>query len=184
MNINIDDKEDYITLLNGDILGFERLVLRYKNHLIYFLQKYVNNIDTAEDLAQDAFVEIFIHKERFQVNKNFKTYLFTIGKFKAIDFLRKQPDYTSIDEIETLADRNLLEEQLFSKEDKTILFTALNKLKPEYQQIITLIDLEDISYKDAAKILQKTLPQVKILIYRARKSLEKELVKTGYKHEK
>ena len=47
------------------------------------------------------------------------------------------------------------------------------KLKPEYQSAIYLADLEDLSYKEISKILDKSMPQVKVLIHRARKALQK-----------
>ena len=183
MNINMEDRENYIAFLQGDMQGFERLVIKYKDHLIYFLQTYVKNITVAEDLAQDVFVDVLIYKERFQLEKQFKTYLFTIGKHKAIDFLRKQRYFTSMEEIEWLEDCQQLEEVLFQKENNTLLLTALHQLKREYRQIITLIDLEEMSYREAGIILDKTVPQIKILIYRARKSLKKQLIKVGYCYE-
>ena len=67
------DWECYEAFLAGNIEGFEQLVLRYKNPLIYFLCRYVEDVMTAEDLAQDAFVEVYVHKDRFDKEKNFKT---------------------------------------------------------------------------------------------------------------
>ena len=64
------DWECYEAFLAGNIEGFEQLVLRYKNPLIYFLCRYVEDVMTAEDLAQDAFVEVYVHKERFDKEKN------------------------------------------------------------------------------------------------------------------
>ena len=84
------DEKDYSDFLNGDNSGFERLVIRYKDGLIYYLNRIIKNITIAEDLAQDAFVEVYVHKERFVPGKaSFKTYLYTIGHHKAVDYVRK-----------------------------------------------------------------------------------------------
>ena len=86
----LEDEKDYSVFLAGDNAGFERLVIRYKDGLIYYLNKIINNITIAEDLAQDAFVEVYVHKERFVPGKaSFKTYLYTIGHHKAVDYVRK-----------------------------------------------------------------------------------------------
>ena len=86
----LDDEKDYRTFLAGDNAGFESLVIRYKDGLIYYLNKIIKKITIAEDLAQDAFVEIYVHKERFVPGKaSFKTYLYTIGHHKAVDYVRK-----------------------------------------------------------------------------------------------
>ncbi len=72
-----EDKEDYRKFLEGDILGFENLVYKHKDHLIYYLHHIVKDILLAEDFAQDAFVEIYVHKERYHFKTAFKTYLYT-----------------------------------------------------------------------------------------------------------
>ena len=86
----LEDEKDYSAFLAGDNAGFERLVIRYKDGLIYYLNKIIKNITIAEDLAQDAFVEVYVHKERFVPGKaSFKTYLYTIGHHKAVDYVRR-----------------------------------------------------------------------------------------------
>ena len=66
-----------------------------------------------------------------------------------------------------------IEEEIFQKETIESLKENIKKLKPEYQSAIYLADLEDLSYKEISKILDKSLPQVKVLIHRARKALQK-----------
>ena len=179
------DWECYEAFLAGKIEGFEELVLRYKNPLIYFLCRYVEDVMTAEDLAQDAFVEIYVHKERFEKEKNFKTYLFTIGRNKAVDYLRKNKDIVSfVEELPEQEDeKQELEQLVLQKEDTFSLAKAVRKLKQEYQLAITLVDLEEMSYADAAKVLHKTIPQMKVLLHRARKALARQLEREGYVHE-
>ena len=179
------DWECYEAFLAGNMEGFEQLVLRYKNPLIYFLCRYVEDVMTAEDLAQDAFVEVYVHKDRFDKEKNFKTYLFTIGRNKAVDFLRKNKDVTALmDELPEQEDEaQELERLVLQKEQSKVLAKAMKQLKQEYQLVITLIDLEEMSYADAAKVLQKTLPQIKVLLHRARKALARQLEREGYVHE-
>ena len=48
----LDDEKDYSEFLAGDNAGFERLVIRYKDGLIYYVNKIIKNITIAEDLAQ------------------------------------------------------------------------------------------------------------------------------------
>lgn len=69
-----EDKTYYQAFLNGEIQGFEQLVLKYKDHVIYFINRYVKDIHIAEDLAQDAFVDVYLYKERYQFSYGFKTY--------------------------------------------------------------------------------------------------------------
>ena len=170
------DEKDYSDFLAGDNLGFERLVIRYKDGLIYYLNKIIKNITIAEDLAQDAFVEVYVHKERFVPGKaSFKTYLYTIGHHKAVDYVRKAQreiltDFYAEDE-SGVAGNNSPEIHLLEKEGKEELYKALDGLKDEYQRILVLTELEGMKLKDAAKVMGKTEPQAKVLAHRARKAL-------------
>ena len=170
----LTDAEDYSAFLNGDNQGFERLVLRYKDGLIYYLNRIIKNITIAEDLAQDAFVEVYVHKERFVPEKaSFKTYLYTIGHHKAVDYIRKaQKEYlTDFQAEEEYGATDNPEVQLLEKEDKKELYHALEGLKEEYQRVLILTELEGMKVKEAAAVMGKTVPQTKVLAHRARKAL-------------
>ena len=171
-----EDEKDYSVFLAGDNAGFERLVIRYKDGLIYYLNKIIKNITIAEDLAQDAFVEVYVHKERFVPGKaSFKTFLYTIGHHKAVDYVRKSQREVLTDfyqEEETaMSDAGSPEAHLLEKEGKAELYRALDGIKEEYQKILVLTELEGMKLKDAAKVLGKTEAQAKVLAHRARKAL-------------
>ncbi len=179
-----NDNEYYARFLDGDEQAFEYLVLSYKDKLIYFLNRYVHNITIAEDLAQDAFVEVYVHKERFHFKGSFKTYLYTIGRNKAVDYIRKNERMVFVAEYPEDAQEEMLLDNLIKEEQKKHLHESMKKLKMDYQVAISLIDIEGMSYAEAAKILKKTDGQMKILIHRARKALAKILEKEGCLDEK
>ena len=176
---NIEEAR-YRSFLNGDMESFEQLVIEYKDALIYFISRYVKDMAAAEDLAQDTFVEILLHKERYNFKTSFKTYLFTIGRNKAVDYIRKYERVSLVEEYPDMAsDEKLSEERVVREEEKQALYEAINRLKWEYQKVLYLIDLEELSYAQAAEIMDKSESQIKILIFRARKALRKELEKGG-----
>ena len=171
-----DDEKDYSVFLTGDNAGFERLVIRYKDGLIYYLNKIIKNITIAEDLAQDAFVEVYVHKERFVPGKaSFKTYLYTIGHHKAVDYVRRNQREVLTDfheEAETaMSGSGSPEIHILEQEGKEELYRALDGLKEEYQKVLVLTELEGMKLKDTAKVMGKTEAQTKVLAHRARKAL-------------
>ncbi|MEG1027557.1 MAG: RNA polymerase sigma factor [Oscillospiraceae bacterium] len=175
------DKQLYLSFLNGDNKSFEELIIRHKDNLIFFLQRYIKDIFTCEDIAQDVFAYIFTFKEKYNMQYNFKTYIYTIAKNKAIDYIRKQKCNISIEETnEELFIQDELLDKVFSKDIKNMVQKAISMLKPDYQKIIFLVDFLEFSYKDAAIVMGKTAPQVKIMIFRARKALKKIIEKEGY----
>ena len=185
----VQDEQDYNAFLGGDQAGFERLVLRYKDGLIQFINRYVRDLYQSEDLAQDVFVEVLLHPGRYRVGTSFKTYIYTIGHNRAVDYIRKNARITYVGEYEETStgeqhellvqEEALLEEKVIKEEEKRILYHTIAKLKPEYGNALYLIDIAGLSYADTAKVLKKSEGQVKILIHRARKKLKQKLEEEG-----
>ena len=124
------DKKLYQEFLQGNKTSFEELVIKYKNQLIYFLQSYVKNIDTAEDLAQDVFVYILIHRTNYDFKYSMKTYLYTIGKSKALNYLKREKKITYTDELE-IKEVEELEENIIKTERARNLMQDIKKLKED-----------------------------------------------------
>ena len=176
------DKELYKEFLLGNKESFEKIVLKHKDSIIYFIQRYVKSIDIAEDLAQDVFVYILANKKNYKFEYSLKTYLYTIAKSKALNYIKREKRIIELDENQ-FEDLEELEEKVFKNERAENLKKAIQKLKIEYQNAIYLADIEELSYKEIGHILNKTDASVKVLIHRARKSLEKIVVEEGYKYE-
>ena len=171
------DKELYLDFLNGNDKAFEEIMIRYKDKLINFIIRYVKNFEVAEDLSQDTFVYVLINRKEYDFKYSLKTYLFLIAKCRAINYINRQKRIVKFDEsyIKNQEENIRVEDKLIKEEDKREVMQAFEKLKPEYQLALLLKDIENFKYKDICKILDKNLSQVKILIHRARKSLEKKL---------
>lgn len=182
------DKLLYDRFLMGDTTAFEELVLKHKDNLIYFLQRYVKDVYTCEDIAQDCFAYLFIYKERYNKKYNFKTYLYAIAKNKAVDDIRKKNRQVVLSdtgiEAASANDRDELFEKVVKDEKAMLLHKAILMLKADYQTAIHLIDFEEMTYKEAAEVMGKTMPQLKVLVFRARKALKVLLEKEGYADEK
>lgn len=176
------DKELYKEFLQGNEESFEKIVIRHKDAIIYFIQRYVKSVDIAEDLAQDVFVYILIHKKNYKFEYSLKTYLYTIAKSKALNYIKRERRIVELDENQ-FEDLEELEERVFKDERAENLKKCIQKLKIEYQNAIYLADIEELSYKEIAHVLKKTDSSVKVLIYRARKALEKVVMEEGYKYE-
>ena len=78
----------YRRFLEGDDSGIVEIIRDYKDGLILFLNRYVNNIHTAEELAEDTFFRIVTRKPRFVAKYSFKTWLYTIGRNIAINHVK------------------------------------------------------------------------------------------------
>ena len=176
------DKQLYREFLLGDNESFEKIVIRHKNPIIYFIQRYVKNLDIAEDLAQDVFVYLLVNKKNYKFEYSLKTYLYTIAKSKSLNYIKREKRIVELDENQ-YEDSEELEEKVFKNEKSENLKKAIKKLKVDYQNAIYLADIEQLSYREIGHILKKTDSSVKVLIHRARKALEKIIVEEAYKYE-
>lgn len=176
------DKQLYKEFLLGNKSSFEEIVIRHKDSIIYFIQRYVKSVDIAEDLAQDVFVYMLINKKSYRFEYSLKTYLYTIAKSKAINYIKREKRIVQLDEMQ-FEDLEELEEKVFKNEKAENLKKSIQKLKIEYQNAIYLADIEGLNYKEIGHILKKTESSVKVLIHRARKTLEKIVKEEAYKYE-
>lgn len=130
----MEDKELYNEFLNGNKESLNKILEKYKNNLIYFISRYTKNIEVSEDIFQDVVVYILEKKEIYNPKYSLKTYLYTIAKSRAINYIKREKNYTNIEDIlETHADTKLLDEIIFSKERQKKIKEVIGKLKTDYQ---------------------------------------------------
>ncbi len=172
----------YRRFLDGDDNGFVEIVRDYKDGLIIYLKSFVKDILVAEELAEDTFVKLGIKKPHFSGRSSFRTWVYTIGRNVAVDYLRKQAghDTVSIEECAVTADEEALENAYIREERKIVVHKAMSKLKTEYCQVLWLIYFEGFGSKEAARIMRKSTHNIETLTYRARQALKSELIKEGF----
>ena len=133
-------------------------------------------------MAIDTLTDLLVHRNRYNFKVTLKTYLFMIGRSRALDYIkrRKAVEFVSLAAAELLPDTGMtLEETLLSDQRKQAVNAAIGQLPQDMQAVVHLIYFEDLSYEDAAKILKKNKKQVDNLLYRAKKELRILLGKDG-----
>lgn len=171
-----EDQELYNNFLNGDEKAFEELITKYKNNIVYFISRYVKNLEIAEDIFQEAILYILEHKEKYNFKYSLKTYLYTIAKSKVIDYVRHTSKVESLEDYESVEDMQLLEEIILSKERQRKIRDVINKMPSDYQLVIYLTKIEGLSYRETAIIMERTERQIKTLAHNAKKKLKQLLV--------
>ena len=158
VNNVFNGNECYRRFLDGEERAFDEIMDAYHDGLILFINKYIGNYSVAEELAADCFVELIVHKKRFLGNSDFKTYLYSIGRHKAIDFIRKDSKKKTVtpEEIPEVSSEEDIEESYITDESKRELHDAIAKLPEDYKVAVYLIFFEQLSYDAAAKIMGKS----------------------------
>ena len=179
-------ESSYRRFLEGDSAAFGEILDLYRESLIFFANRYVNDLSAAEDIAADSFAELIIHKRRFNFKSSFKTYLFAIARHKAANHIRHSAKLSMCD-IEDFSDISdeyaSFERDIEKNEQKAMVNRALSSLRYEYRTSLHLVYFEDLSYAETAKVLGKSEKQTENLLYRARQALKAELEKEGFVYE-
>ena len=170
MNI---DKNLYKEFLNGNDDSFNILMSKHKTNLIYFISRYVKQKELAEDIFQDVTLYILENKENYNFEYSFKTYLYMIAKSRAINYIKRENKLINYDEYENLYESSDdVEETIFSGERQEEIRRVINKMKLDYQTAIYLTQIEKMSYKEVAKIMNKSESQIKSLVHNSKKKLK------------
>ena len=187
--ISLTDEQLIIAFQNGDRDSYNLLVHRYKDKLTNFIFRFTGDIDSAQDLAQDTLLKVYIKKDSYKEIAKFSTWIYTIASNLAKTELRKlkRRQTYSISDLST-DDREFVlhrkDEGSFEDIEDThvsgsILEKSLMNLDEEFRNIIILRDIQELSYDEISKILQIPLGTVKSRINRGRFKLKDILKEKG-----
>ena len=176
----------YRRFLDGDNNGLTEIVRDYKDGLILYLNGFVGNLGVAEELMEETFFKIIIKRPKFSAKYTFKTWLYTIGRNVAIDYLRHSSAKKHVpleDVADYVQDEYDLEKQYIIKEQKIELYRAMQQLNSDYFQVLWLVYIEGFSNEEASLVMKKSARQLKNLTYRAKNALKEQLEKEGFVYE-
>ena len=175
----------YRRFLEGDDSGIVEIIRDYKDGLILFLNRYVNNLHVAEELAEDTFFRIVTRRPGFAAAYSFKTWLYTIGRNLAVNYLKREKrNMGSPKNMEELAgEEEALELAYLRQEQRIVIHRALSRIAPDYGMVLFLKFFENFSNEQIARVMKKSKRQIENLIYQAKRSLKAELEKEGFLYE-
>lgn len=171
----------YRRFLDGDESAFDDIMKELFHSLVFFINRYVQDIHTAEDLAIDTLSDLIVHRKRYNFQVTLKTYVFMIGRSRALDYIKRRKiiRFTELSDADALEDPVFLEEKILADQRKRAVHSALAQLPKDMAEAIYLIYFEALSYQDAAVVLKKNRKQVDNLLYRAKKELRSILGEDG-----
>ena len=159
---------------------FEEIVREYLKPMYNFVFRLVGDREGAEDIAQETFLKVWRSLNKFDKNKSFKTWIFTIARNSAIDWLRKKKEIV-FSELNTLSDaresesfadkimdtEDLPDEVFYRKELIVELEKALSEVRPDLKEIIILHHMEEMIFQEIAEVVGKPLNTIKSQYRRA-----------------
>ena len=172
----------------GDVGAYNQIVYRYKDRLLNFINRFLNDVDRSEDLVQDTLLKLYTHKDSYKEIAKFSTWLYTIAANLARTELRKikRRKTFSVTELSHDDREFIIEstdvgpgEENFSQNFEKNVQKSLAELPDDFKTIIILRDIQELSYDEISKIIEVPLGTVKSRINRGRVKLQQLLKKKG-----
>ncbi len=176
----MNDNETDILLMRkiaaGDMTAARVLVLKWQKPLINFFYRSLNNVHSAEDLAQQTFVNLLRNADKYTPEASFPAYLFHIAHNILISDFRKRSrrnaEPTDPAELPAVADDA---DPVNQNELKKSFAEAVEKLPENHRTAILLFCQQELSYTEIAETMDTSVSNVKNWVHRARQALRNSL---------
>ncbi len=176
----LSDEDLFRRYLGGDMGAFRTLVERHHDDLLRFLIRLIGDRAGAEDVFQEAFLQVHQSAETFDTSRRFKPWLFTIAANKGRDYLRRKGRRSTLDLSAPVQDEggetfvDLLtvdvprpEEVLQVRERDAQVQRAVDMLPWPLKEILLLAYFQRLSYAQIAEDLEIPLGTVKSRLHAA-----------------
>ncbi len=185
-----DDAELVERAQEGDREAFGLLVERYQEKVYSICYGKLKDEQDSHDVTQDVFVKVFRYLEDFNRNSSFYTWLYRIAVNTSIDYLRKQSRQAQVDYDDSIKSDEDVEghdhltpstlgvdpDRAFDrKELREQMLEALESLSDKHRTILTLREVEGLSYKEMAEVLEISKGTVMSRLYHARQYFQEAL---------
>jgi RNA polymerase sigma-70 factor, ECF subfamily len=156
----------------GTVVQLDEVYELYMNDLYRYLFSLSKDHYIAEDLVQEAFYRAYLTLEDYEIS-NIKAWLFKVAYHAFIDYQRKNKRTVLEGDVKPHlnADQDTPESRMLEKESLSLLLEDLNLLQENEKHAVLLCDLHELSYQEAAEILELKLNTFKSHILRGRKKL-------------
>jgi len=185
--VSLSDEDLMAEAAEGSERAFTELVGRYRSRVLNLVSRLLNDREASDDISQEVFVRVYLHRKNYRRGAKFSTWLFTIAANLAKNEIRRRKrrrNWSSLDELqEQLHDSSLQlmdpkgnrEAEVDSAQIQGIVGEAITTLPERYRLALVLRDVEGLAYEEIAQVLGIPGGTVRSRINRARLMLKKKL---------
>lgn len=169
---------------DGDEAAFGVLVQKYQQRVFSVVYQFVNNVDDANELAQQTWIKVWRKLHTFKGKSEFFTWVYRIASFVSLDYLRKRKRKREDELLDELEPRREVgaepaassnprpDRQVEQAEIRVRFEEALEQLSAEHRMILVLREVEGLSYEEIAKTMKCRKGTVMSRLYYARKAIQ------------
>jgi len=190
----MDDLEIVEKLKSGDEDAFSIVVGKYQKLVLNCSYKFLRNRESAEDLTQEVFLEVFESIHSFRGDSRLSTWIYRIAVTKSLNHLKSMKRRKRIAVLVSLFEGDAAEERVPSpdymspdkavenQERSQILHWALGKLPDNQRIAFTLSKYDELNYEEISLIMNASISSIESLLHRAKTNLKKILTRYYTEH--
>jgi RNA polymerase sigma-70 factor (ECF subfamily) len=184
----LDDAEIMLRVRDGDFVGYEYLVQKYRRAMVSFLYRMTRNQAIGEELAQEVFLRVYRSRATYRAEARFTTWLYRIATNLGVNHARDNKlestasnVYLDATDSETgtrpdVADSTPNIEQDIVREERLAAIRAHVEALPERQRMAVLMHkYQDLDYREIGRVLKLSESATKSLLFRAYETLRERL---------
>ncbi len=159
----------YRVELNSDTEAFAKLYDKYVSQIYRFVYFKVGTREEAEDIVSEVFLKAWNYLQNKKSVQSFRGLLYQIARNSIIDLYRskaRNPEFLLTEEME-IGDHGEWSKKMSDEIDNRELLESIKKLKQEYQEIVTLRFIEQLSLQEIGQITGKSMVTVRVTLHRA-----------------
>ncbi len=177
--VHDDDSRLARKVQKGDRRAFEELLARYERPIFSFITHFFQDTALCEDLTQETFLRAYRFIASYRPQEKLATWLFAIAKNLCIDELRRLRKGTTVD-IDAVDPEALVTSGAgggnplhgaIATQEATLVTRAIRKLPEKYRTCIILFYYSEMSYEDISRVMNISLSNTKILLFRGKKMM-------------
>ncbi|MCL1901528.1 MAG: sigma-70 family RNA polymerase sigma factor [Endomicrobia bacterium] len=183
----LDDLQLIKLAKEGRLEAFEALMSKYKDRVYNIAFSFTANHSESDDISQNIFTKAYFNLKSFEEKAAFSTWLYRIAVNECYNGLKKRKNNILSLDVQICGGENAslkdtIEDKSVNVEDTALLKAmqlkirkAILELPDKYRMIVTLRDIEDISYEEISEIMKISQNKVKVWLFRARTKLKDKL---------
>jgi len=167
----VSDEQLITNYLKGDEQSLESLIKRYLRLIYGFVYRHVGNTQEAEDITQEVFLKVWRNLKKFDKQKSFKSWVFTIAKNSSLDSIKKKKPilFSEFENtngkntfVDNLKDLSLLPDKIVEMANaKDVINLAMKKLSVKYRLVLSLYYDDLLNFREIAEMLGEPLNTIK-----------------------
>lgn len=176
-SVTTQDRESALLqrAIEGDAKAFGVLYERHMLEIYRYIYYRIGHVQDAEDMTEVVFLKVWESLPSFQPGRaSFRTWLYRVAKNSLIDRYRTQKQVEGLPDYGLQSPAGTPEQSLAQQQDLDDLTPALQKLAPDYQEVLTLRFINELSHAETARIMERSEGAVRVLQHRALKALKEE----------